>query len=741
MNRVVITGVGIIAPSGVGKMEFWRNNTAGRGCLSEEPLMQQIGLRSRTVSRLSEFTLSGHHDPADLPWLSRLSRFAQFGVTVGAMAAADAGLRRVAGAGASGDSPPGKQSGGVVPPDEQSAGGNGQVIDPDRAGVVFSSAIGGTPEFQDTYEVLSENGAHPIDAFPEDSCFYDSVFLNYAPAWVARTFGLRGPCTSLTTGCTAGIDALGLGFELVRHGELDVVVTAAAEAPLSGLAYATLDVIGSLAVGDWPPERASRPFDARRGGFVLGEGAAAVVLESEAAATARGARIYGEVLGYASQNNARHMTDLSPDGMAMASVLRGIFAVAGVEPYTVDYVNAHGSSTPQNDVFETQALKDILGEHAYQIPVSSTKSMIGHSLSAASLTGVIATIGAFQTGMVPPTMNYEFPDPECDLDYVPNQARHHHVGTALVMASGFGGIHSGALLRRAAAVPGSGLVPRRITASATSGEASAGEASAGEDTTGDATAGSGPVLFLHGFGGTAAHWAPLCRELGEIEAVAVDLPGHGDNAGTPLDVPARQLDADLADLAASIGAGRPGGIVVVGHSLGALVALRLAAFAPHRVRALVLLATGFPFRVHPELAAQLSRGEPDPDFIAGCLQRPGEPGTLGMITDGFRKMRGAVPGTAVWGIGAGGSGVGDLSGVRAPALVIVAGDDVVTSPRKGRALTAALPSAALVVLPGAGHYAHIEEPSRVSEQLRSFFAHATASPAAVPRAAAAAVSA
>lgn len=189
MNEVVITGIGIIAPSGVGKAEFWRNNTAGLGCLSPEPLMERIGMRSRVVSRASGFRLAEHHEPGDLPWFSRLSRFAQFGVTVGAMAAGDAGLPRA---------------------------GRGRLpgVDPGRAGVVFSSAIGGTPEFQDAYENLSEHGAHPIDAFPENSVFYDSVFLNYAPAWTARTFGLRGPCTSLTTGCTAGIDALGLGFDL-----------------------------------------------------------------------------------------------------------------------------------------------------------------------------------------------------------------------------------------------------------------------------------------------------------------------------------------------------------------------------------------------------------------------------------------------------------------------------------------------------------------------------------------------
>jgi 3-oxoacyl-(acyl-carrier-protein) synthase len=645
------------------------------------------------VSRVAGFDLARYHDPADVPWFSKLSRFAQFGVTVGAMVAGDAGLPRLT-EGAGQGSPAG--------------------INRERAGVVFSSAIGGTPEFQDTYEELSEQGAHPIDAFPEESVFYDSVFLNYAPAWTARTFGLRGPCTSLTTGCTAGIDALGLGFDLVRQGELDLVVTAAAEAPLSGLAYATLDVIGSLAVGDWPPERASRPFDARRGGFVLGEGAAAVVLEDRTSAIARGARIYGEVLAYSSQNNAKHMTDLAPDGAAMASVLRGVLGVAGAEPDVVDYVNAHGSSTPQNDVFETQALKIVLGEHAYKIPVSSTKSMIGHSLSAASLTGVVATIGAIETGMVPPTMNYEFPDPECDLDYVPNQARRHHVGTALVMASGFGGIHSGALLRGPDATR-TGLSPRRLTT------AQPGAAARPDDAV---AAGGGPVLFLHGFGGAAEHWQPLCRQLAGIEAVAVDLPGHGANAGTPLDVCARELDADLADLTAALGGAD--GIVVAGHSLGAFVALRLAIAAPHRVRGLILVTSGFPFRVHPELAGQLDRGEPDLAFLADSLRRPSDQQALRLVSEGFARMRRPGRESRIWGIGEGEgeSGVGDLGRVRVPALVIVAGKDVVTSPRKGRALAAALPGAELLELPDAGHYVHIEDAALVAGHVQDFLARA-----------------
>jgi len=417
MRRVVLSGLGIIAPSGIGVEEFWGNNVAGRSFLSHEPAMAALGLRSNAVARIDEFNVRDHHDPATAGELAGLSRFVQFGTTVAAMAAADARLT--------------------------------DLDDRERAGVVLASAIGGTPEFQEEYERLSDCGRVPVRALPEDSSFYDSVFLNYAPSWLARRFDLRGPVTSLTTGCTAGIDALGLGFDLVRHGELDVVVAGASEAPLSGLAYATLDVIGSLARVDCPPERASRPFDARRGGFVLGEGAAAVVLESLESARRRGAPVYGEVLGYASLNNAHHMTDLLPDGAAMAAVLRRALEVAQVAPTAIDYVNAHGSSTPQNDVFETVALKCVLGDaHAARTPISSTKSMVGHSLASASLVGVIATVGALRDAVVPPTINYEYPDPACDLDYVPNVARPHDVRTALVTASGFGGIHSSAVLRR-----------------------------------------------------------------------------------------------------------------------------------------------------------------------------------------------------------------------------------------------------------------------------------------------------
>lgn len=418
MKRVVVTGLGIVVPSGIGVHMFWRNNTLGISYIRHEPLMAEIGIRSRVVASIEGFAIADHHGPEQADELAKLSRFVQLGTTAGAMAARDSRLGE-------------------------------DTFDRGRAGVVYSSAIGGTPEFQLAYEELSDRGAHPVRAMPDDARFYDSVFLNYPPSWVARTFDLQGTCTSLTTGCTAGIDALGIAFELVRRGEADIMLAGAGEAPLSGLAYATLDIIGSLAVGDFPHERASRPFDAKRGGFVLGEGAAAVVLEEYEHALSRGAPIYGEVLGYASLNNAYHMTDLAADGHAMAEVMRLGLADAGIDGSELDYINAHGSSTPQNDLFETRAFKDVLGEEkARSIPISSTKSMIGHSLASASMVGVIATLGAIRHAVVPPTINYEFPDPECDLDYVPNVAREHEVTTALVTASGFGGIHSCGVLRR-----------------------------------------------------------------------------------------------------------------------------------------------------------------------------------------------------------------------------------------------------------------------------------------------------
>ncbi len=414
MRSVVITGLGVVAPNGVRVGQFWDNVIAGRVFIEDEPLMTRLGLRCRGVARCHEFVLSGWPE-REAAELAQLGRFIQLGACAARDAMADSGLP------ASG-------------------------VDLTGGGVIFSSAVGGAPEMQELYEKLTESGIPPIRPAPVPASAYDGIFLDYLPGFLSRHYGLAGMTAALTTGCTAGLDALGLAVEAVRDGELPFAIAGAAECPLNGISYATLDVIGCLSRADGPVSRASRPFDAGRAGFVISEGAAFVVVEDAEHARARGARVYATVAGFASTSNAYHMTDLRADGASMALTIRRALADGGVPPERVRYINAHGSSTPQNDLFETNAFKTVFGRRAYAIPISSLKSMIGHSLSSASLMALIATVGAMHRGVVPPTANYETPDAECDLDYVTSGARRAELPTTLVVASGFGGIHSAAVL-------------------------------------------------------------------------------------------------------------------------------------------------------------------------------------------------------------------------------------------------------------------------------------------------------
>jgi 3-oxoacyl-(acyl-carrier-protein) synthase len=417
VRGVVITGLGVIAPNGISVEQFWDNVIAGRVVIEDDPLMSQIGLRCRGVARCRDFALADHWEPEEARELARLGRFVQMGVTAGRMAVEDSCLT----------------SGG----DDLSPGA-----------VVFASAVGGAPEMQDLYESLTDAGRPPILPRPVPSTAYDGIFLDYVPAHIARRYHMTGPTASLTTGCTAGVDAMGMGMDLVRHEGVPFAVVGASENPLNGISYATLDVIGCLSRADGPVERSSRPFDAGRAGFVIAEGAAFLVVEDAEHARARGARVYAEILGFASTSNAHHMTDLKADGESMAVTMERALDDAGVEPSAIEYVSAHGSSTPQNDLFETNACKTVFGSLAPSIPMSSIKSMIGHSLSSASLMALIATVGALRRSVIPPTANYEVPDPACDLDYVVSGARPADLSTAMVVASGFGGIHSATVLRR-----------------------------------------------------------------------------------------------------------------------------------------------------------------------------------------------------------------------------------------------------------------------------------------------------
>jgi len=417
MKRVVITGIGVVAPLGIGKEQFWKNAIRGQSYLQADPEMEAMGIKSKVVCRVADFDLSDYCSGAEFDHLVEQDRVVQFGVVSGTAAIADSGLDL-------------------------------SQENPESLGIIFSSAIGGTPTIQKIFERCSEKGSQPLRHVATGENFYNAGMFNYPAALLARKHGFQGPCTSLSTGCTAGLDALGLSFELIRSGECQVMLAGASEAPLTSLTYATLDVIGSLSVADCEPEKASRPFDAKRGGFVISEAGAVLVLEELEHALERNAHIYAEVVSYYSVSNAFHMTDLPDHGVPMAAVMERTLNLGNVEPEELDYINAHGSSTPQNDLFETNAYKQVLGDKAYRLPISSTKSMIGHSLSSASLVGVVATLGAIELSVIHPTANYEFPDPNCDLDYVPNEARSTDVNTALLTASGFGGIHSAAIFKK-----------------------------------------------------------------------------------------------------------------------------------------------------------------------------------------------------------------------------------------------------------------------------------------------------
>lgn len=415
MRKAVITGLGLVAPNGGTVEQFWDNVMAGRVMIEDEPVMAELGLRCKGVARCHDFDPMHGWTAEEAAELADLGRFVQLGATAARQAMEDSGL-----------------------PDSG--------CDMSRGGAMFASAVGGAPEMQLMYEGLSDAGVPPIRPKDLPASAYDGIFLDYLPGLLARRYGLGGTTGTLTTGCTAGMDALGMATDLVRHGEAPFVVVGAAESPLNGISYATLDVIGCLSRAEGPVERASRPFDATRAGFVISEGAAFVVVEDAEHAAARGAQVHAEVLGFASTSNAHHMTDLLAEGGSMARTLVEALADGAVAPGSIDYINAHGSSTPQNDLFETNAIKTVFGAGAPSIPISSLKSMIGHSLSSASLMALIATIGAMQRSTIPPTANFETPDPLLDLDYVTGGARAAQLSTTMVAASGFGGIHSAMVL-------------------------------------------------------------------------------------------------------------------------------------------------------------------------------------------------------------------------------------------------------------------------------------------------------
>src|SRR3712207_2877797 len=322
--------------------------------------------------------------------------------------------------------------------------------EPERVGVTLGSAVGATMRLEDEYVNVSDAGRHwLVDPRYGSRFLHQALVPSCGATELAVRFGAHGPATVVSTGCTSGIDAIGYGSQLIEDGDADVVIAGASDAPISPISMACFDTIRATTDNNADPEHASKPFDARRNGFVMGEGAPVLILEELEHARARGAEVYCEVTGYASRCNAFHMTGLKPDGLEMAEAITVALDQGRIDPDEVGYVNAHGSGTKQNDRHETAAVKRSLGPAAGRVAMSSIKSMVGHSLGAIGSIEVAATALAVSRGVLPPTANYEVADPECDLDYIPKVAREQKVDVAVSVGSGFGGFQSAIVLAAA----------------------------------------------------------------------------------------------------------------------------------------------------------------------------------------------------------------------------------------------------------------------------------------------------
>lgn len=418
-RRVVITGLGVVAPGGVGTKAFWQAITSGRTATRLITAFDAAAFRSRIAAEVD-------FDPAEAGLshreIRRLDRACQFALVATRETLSDSGLE------------PGR-------------------LDPARVGVSLGTAVGCTCRLESEYLVLSDTGREwVLDDGYASPHLYDYYMPGSMAAEIAWEINAQGPVTAVSAGCTSGLDALGHAADLIREGTVDVMLAGGTEAPISPITVACFDAIKATSSSNDDAAHALRPFDRTRNGFVLGEGAAMLVLEEESRARARDARIYAEITGFASRSNAYHMTGLSPDGIELAAAITAALDESRRPADAIDYVNAHGTATKQNDRHETAALKKALGDHAYAIPVSSIKSMIGHSLGAIGSIEIAACALAIDQGIVPPTANLHEPDPELDLDYVPIYAREQRLNAVLSVGSGFGGFQSAMVLAR----PGSG---------------------------------------------------------------------------------------------------------------------------------------------------------------------------------------------------------------------------------------------------------------------------------------------
>ncbi|WP_200905805.1 beta-ketoacyl-ACP synthase II [Caloranaerobacter sp. TR13] len=409
MKRVVITGIGIISPIGIGIEEFWSSIKEGKNGVDYITRFDTEGYSTKIAAEVKDFKPEDYMDKKES---KRMDRFTQFAVAASKLAVEDAQL-------------------------------NLDSINKERFGVIIGSGVGGLATLEEQHEKLLKKGPKRISPF-----FIPMMISNMAAGQIAILLGAKGPNETVVSACASSTNAIGDSFKIIERGDADVIITGGTEASITPLALAGFSSMKALSTNNDNPKLASRPFDKNRDGFVMGEGAAILILEELNHALNRGAKIYGEIVGYGMTCDAYHITAPAENGEGAARAMKLALDDAGIKPNMIDYINAHGTSTPYNDKFETAAIKNVFEEHAYKLKVSSTKSMTGHLLGAAGgLEGAVCALTVL-TDFIPPTINYNTKDEECDLDYVPNKGIEYKVNYAMSNSLGFGGHNASIIIKK-----------------------------------------------------------------------------------------------------------------------------------------------------------------------------------------------------------------------------------------------------------------------------------------------------
>lgn len=411
MRRVVITGIGVVSPIGNNVNEFWQNLVAGKSGIdtisSFDP--DKYGLTVKIAAEVKNFNAEAYFDKKDA---QKLSDFIKFAYAAATEAMKDANLENAD-------------------------------IDKDRVGVIVGTGIGGLKDIEEQNKTLNEKGARRVSPF-----FIPYGIANMASGVIAIKYGFRGPNYCVVSACATGNHSIGDAFRIIQRGDADIMIAGGTESAITPLGIAGFASLKALSTRNDEPQKASRPFDSQRDGFVMGEGSGILILEEYEHAKKRGAKIYAEIKGYAATDDAFHVTAPCTDGEGAAMCMRLALKDASLNPEDIDYINAHGTSTPLNDKIETLAIKKVFKDYAYKLKISSNKSMIGHLLGAASAVEAVASVKTIETGIIPPTINLENPDPECDLDYVSNKAIQYEVKNVLSNSFGFGGTNSCIILSK-----------------------------------------------------------------------------------------------------------------------------------------------------------------------------------------------------------------------------------------------------------------------------------------------------